>query len=668
MSQAAELPAEAEPVENPRSALRRAWALITGFYLATMLACGAVLLWQMDVQGRTDRAERSAKALQTATVVWHQLNPLTVSALTDYLTKLREIAPQQGWWQVELRDKAGVVVGAVSPSRSRWSERLVAGWEGTSAMASLDWKNAPFGDLHVWVMPQDTPGLVERCLLAVAACFVLLGGAMIAALARLVHGVQAPLADFQEQVLALSERRFVALKQPSVAEWVSLSKSLNVMVARVRGMLEERDRALDALEGRLAHDDLTHTASRPQFMQRLGELLKADDGGCAAILRVHDLEGMNRRVGRGRTDEFLVGLATTLRARLMLDGDADEFVVARLNGADFGLLRSGGVTTDWRARLMGLADALHVLAEDGLSDGQHVAWIGGTTFLHGESPSDVLLRLDAMVMAAESHQRPVEVAEPSAPRHIVAVAQWRVLVETALDTGRVALARFPVVDAQGRAMHEEAMVRLVDGEGRWMEADDLVPPAIRNGRIVNLDLRAIELALAALGHDSAPAELAVNVAAQSLRRPIFLRSLGIVLERHREVAGRLCLEIAEDGVHGPSLVPAQGLYRTVAPYGCRLGIDHFGITLSTLPWLHAIPIDYVKLSPQLLEGLQGNARMQGFISVIASLGERLGVPIIATGVATPAERTMLRGLGVSGFSGPLVTSEASAEAPTGQPA
>ena len=116
----------------------------------------------------------------------------------------------------------------------------------------------------MWVNADRATLVVERCLLALLAAFAVMGALMTAVLARTVQVAMVPLRDFQNQVREVSERRFVALKEPLITEWIELSRALNVMVARVRHMMEERETEVDNLQERLAVDELTLSASRPQ--------------------------------------------------------------------------------------------------------------------------------------------------------------------------------------------------------------------------------------------------------------------------------------------------------------------------------------------------------------------------------------------------------------------
>lgn len=635
------------------SIIRTAWALVTGFYLATLVACLLLVVPPIKSHLGEEQAARSARAAVAAAALYSGVSADDPRPLRTYATLLSEAAAAGGWTRFEIQDSAKVVVVPAAESKSGWVNGLVGGWPAAQASAPLFRAGAPLGSVKVWVDVDHADALMERCFWAVLLAFGSLGAVMVLCLAKLAHWASRPLADFEDALQGVSERRFVQLHEPKVSEWRNFASSLNVMVARVQALLQTRDATVQDLQGRLAVDELTKAASRPLFMETLAARLQDDkDGGCVVIVRVHDLDGMNRRVGRSRADELLVAVGTTIRSRLLLAGLGDETCLARLNGSDFALILPFGEASVAKAQLEQISQSLLALAEDGLCDGPYLSWMGATVFRQGETLPAVLMRVDAMLMQAEAHQEPVSLSAAEAAPYMIAVAQWRVLLETALDTGRVELALFPVCNALGELIHHEAMARLVDANGRWLDAAEIVPPAIRNGRISDLDLRVIELALVALGPTKG--RLAVNVAAQSLRRPVFLRRLGDLLQRYSEAAPRLALEVDERGFDATTLSSALALRRTVQPFGCHLGIDQFGISLSMLTMVSSVHVDYVKLAPALLIDFQRNPRKQAFLVQLAELGRRVGVQVLANGVKLATDVKLLADLGVTGFSGPAV--------------
>lgn len=233
---------------------------------------------------------------------------------------LHERAKRDAWSQFELlTDVDDLVTRNVVPTRSL-ANVVTGSWAGVAARVALTYQGRAYGQFSITINTLEATHRIERTALVMLGSFMLLG-ALLLALRRLEQWARQPLNGFYDQIQGLSERRFVSIPLPRVAEWVALSKSLNVMVARVRQMLSDRDEGVGNLTEKLAQDDLTLTASRDFFMAKLKLHLRDNDaGGGGAIVRVHDLEGMNRRLGRKRTDEFLVSVATTLRARLLLLG------------------------------------------------------------------------------------------------------------------------------------------------------------------------------------------------------------------------------------------------------------------------------------------------------------------------------------------------------------
>jgi EAL domain-containing protein (putative c-di-GMP-specific phosphodiesterase class I) len=294
-----------------------------------------------------------------------------------------------------------------------------------------------------------------------------------------------------------------------------------------------------------------------------------------------------------------------------------------------------------------VAGALARLADDGLTDGVQVAWTGGSTYKRGEVFSDVLTRVDTMVMAAEARQESVRVTEPSARQHVLAMAQWRVVIETALDTGHLELGFEPVLDARGQLIYRAARLFLLDPSGVRLDDDDFVPAAVRCGRSADVDLKAVDLALAELARS--PGSVAVRVTPQSVVRPHFRRQLGELLAAHPQQAPRLCLQVRPLGTGATGAV--ELLSRAVVPHGCAVGVEQVGLLLGALPLLGSTGVRYLTLAPEVAAAAVSNPRLQALVQLLAQWGERTAVQILATEVDTPDQAAALRAMGVLGFAG-----------------
>jgi len=633
------------------SVIRLTWACITAGFALAMLACsllsiGIARRHVADEIGRASEAAASALA-QPA------LDPQARAALAAAR------AAQEQWAAYELTDAAGsplvqhahkrpggeapawfvhVVPLNVAPARVQLPGADAAGGS-VSVLARTDRAHA-----FLWT-------LSWALLLAVALC----GGLLVVTLARVLRWAKRPLEGFQEQIRALSERRFVSIAQPDVTEWVELSKALNVMVARVGLMLDEKDARLDAMKNETAHDALTGVASRGAFMQRLQQALADPQGsksGSVVIVRAHDLVGMNQRSGRERTDDFLRAVTTALRTRVY-PFEVQGGLLARLNGADFCVLLPGVEGAALETWLASAAKALTGLHDERISESWNVAWLGASTYKFEEAFSDVLTRADAMVMAAETRREPYCITTPAEPLHLITVAQWRGLIETALDTGHVQLAFFPVQGRDANLLHREALLRLRSPDGTLMPAAAFIPPAIRTGRVTDLDLRAVELALAELARS--PGDVAVNVSPHSILRPIFQRRVEEMLQGAGAVASRLWIEIDELGL-SESLDELQRFALSMKTFGCKVGIDHFGSRIFALPRLGRMGVGYVKLDREYGIGVHAQPGQRAFVRAIVDVSAAMGVKVIAEGLNDARDLSVLEELGVDGATGPLVSS------------
>jgi GGDEF domain-containing protein/EAL domain-containing protein (putative c-di-GMP-specific phosphodiesterase class I) len=456
--------------------------------------------------------------------------------------------------------------------------------------------------LLLWSPGLDGLDVEARASLMLAgwtAAFGLVGAALVLSLRRLERWARAPLADFEQQIRQLADRRFVELKEPQVAEWIELSRAINVLVARVRQMLQDRDETVRALMSKLEHDTLTGVASRDFFMATLrGALSDGTAHGGVAIVRVHDLDGMNRRIGRSRTDEFLVAVATAVRAKMHRWPQADRAVLARLNGADFGLFLPDVALDTWQDRIREVATALRALARDGFTEGDDVAWIGGTGYLSGETVGDVLGRVDSMLIYAQGRHEPVCFAPPSARPALVTVAQWRVVIEQAIETGHLSLKTTPLTRTDGQLIHHVGEIQLILPDGTVLHAEEVMPPAVRSGRSADLDLKLVELGLRFIRQERQP--LALALAAQSVVRPLFRRQLGEVLSRHRDIQGMLSLELLDPAGQADGEAALQSLSQLLSEHAVRLGVTRVGLHGCALPTLAGERVGYVKLAQDLL--------------------------------------------------------------------
>jgi len=480
------------------------------------------------------------------------------------------------------------------------------------------------------------------------------------ALAGLVSGylgtlilrrLRAPLNAVIGQAQAISERRFVTIAEPNVPELRQLAMAMNSSVLLLKAMFEEETARLEVLRREANHDGLTGLANRSYFMTRLRESLLDEDalGGSLLLVRVADLADINRRLGRGATDDLLQRFAGAIGKSA--EGQQDA-LAARLNGADFALLLPGQKQT--RALAEGLLQSLIQLAAPFVAEGQ-TAYIGLGAFPRGLAPDAVLAQVDAALAGVEAEGlNGLKEARIGTGEDIPKNAeQWSQLILRALDEHWVRLASFPVTGLAGRQIHRECPLRLrLDEHDEWLPAGRFLPIAERLKLTPRIDLAAVVLGLLELEAHPALSGLAINLSASSIQDAAFRHQLFDLLESNPATA-RLWLEVAETGAF-KHFDAFRALCLELKNVGCRMGIEHFGRQFSQIGLLHELGLDFIKIDASFIRCIESNSGNQAFLKGVCSIGHSIGLLVIAEGVASSAELGALGSIGFDGATGPAV--------------
>jgi EAL domain-containing protein (putative c-di-GMP-specific phosphodiesterase class I)/GGDEF domain-containing protein len=484
----------------------------------------------------------------------------------------------------------------------------------------------------------------------------LTGGLLVGFLATrfLQNNIKRPLDAVVAQAAAISEKRFIRIAEPRPPELKSVVSAMNAMVDRLKALFEKEAERLEALRREATLDPLTGLANRAYFLNQLDAALSNDDAppaGTLLLLRVADLAGINRRLGRELADELLRRLGAALHKQIANQPGA---AAARLNGADFALLLPGvQEPTPVAERLLAIFGEL---VAAGLIDGARIGHVASSPYLHGQNIGALLARLDSTLAAAENQGALVwQRAESGDSTPVTTSADWRKLLDGAIQTQRLRLIEFPVTNSSGQLLHLECPLRLQAAEGgEWLAAGSFMPMASRLTMTAELDLAAARLALDRIA--AGTAAVAVNLSGESISDAHFRHRLLTLIEARKELAPRLWLEISETGAfnHFPEFAAFCNALR---PLGCRLGIEHFGRQFSEIGRLHDIGLNYLKVDASFIRAVDSQPGNQAFLKGLCDIAHNIGLTVIAEGVQSAAELNLLPELGFDGATGPAVPRE-----------
>ncbi|WP_374568227.1 LapD/MoxY N-terminal periplasmic domain-containing protein [Ideonella sp.] len=497
--------------------------------------------------------------------------------------------------------------------------------------------HSSFADDQLWRNTLSTASILA--LLALA-----LGG--LAAVA--VRRIRLPLQATVQQATALTERRFITISEPVVPELREVTRAMNTMVARLKGMFDEQAAQVEQLRRQANCDTLTGLSNRSHFMGRLKVMLNSEDGssgGAIVLVRLADLQGLNRKLGHATTDRLLQESAAAIVESARRAG---SFEVGRLNGSDFamvlpdvGSLREPAV--DVAARLRNLLRAHDPAAN---------AVVGAVRWWHGAPMSSLLAAADQALARAEGRGAYAVELDDTGDGLVLGEDAWRERLQGAVNNQRAKLVEFPLVDMHGAVVHRECPLRLqLEEDGEMVPAAQWLPMARRTQLTSRIDLLAVKLALAAIAADGMAR--AVNISPGSLMDSSFVPNLRAMLSAFAGEAPGLWLEVAEDGaLRHIELV--REMVTQMHGCGARVGLEHAGERLTEATGLLEVGLDFVKLDASFVEGLSGDHARREHVAGAVRMLHGIGLKVYAEGVASSDDATALTTCGLDGLTGPVV--------------
>jgi EAL domain-containing protein (putative c-di-GMP-specific phosphodiesterase class I) len=160
--------------------------------------------------------------------------------------------------------------------------------------------------------------------------------------------------------------------------------------------------------------------------------------------------------------------------------------------------------------------------------------------------------------------------------------------------------------------------------------------------IVNLDLWVLERACYEAMSMGKP--VAVNITANTITAPDFLKRLDRALTQSKLPPNWLTLEITERVFSSPKLVLEP--LKAVHERGVQIAADDFGVGYSSLSYLWQYPLDKLKLDGSFVRAAVLDQRAQDLVTGLVPLIDTLGMTLIAECVETEEDRAWLHEAGV----------------------
>lgn len=207
------------------------------------------------------------------------------------------------------------------------------------------------------------------------------------------------------------------------------------------------------------------------------------------------------------------------------------------------------------------------------------------------------------------------------------------------------------VHYQPRVCLRTGIVRGAEALARWRHRRrGMVPPGVfipiaeSNGLIGPIGSWVLSAACTEAAAWPGEAGVSVNVSAAQLAQGLLPRQVADALAASGLTPERLELELTESMLVDAGIETLLVL-SNLRDRGIGLALDDFGTGYASLATLKRLPFSKLKLDRSLVRGLPHDAEDVAVVRAIVQMGHALGLQVVAEGIATWAQHSLLRDLG-----------------------
>jgi EAL domain-containing protein (putative c-di-GMP-specific phosphodiesterase class I) len=212
----------------------------------------------------------------------------------------------------------------------------------------------------------------------------------------------------------------------------------------------------------------------------------------------------------------------------------------------------------------------------------------------------------------------------------------------------------PKVDfATGAPRGAEVLVRWPHASKGLIPPMQFVPIAEQTGLIRPMTMLVMDLAIRqqhAWMQDQGALPVAVNLSARNLYDPRLLEVLDGLLKTWGLPPELIEFEITESALVDDPEVAKQVLAH-LRGIGCKIYIDDFGTGYSSLNYLVTLPVHALKIDRSFVLQMARSREAHAVVAAVISMAHNLDLRVVAEGVETEHDGSLLRALGCDDAQG-----------------
>ncbi len=424
--------------------------------------------------------------------------------------------------------------------------------------------------------------------------------------------------------------------------------------ARVRERTQQLELANSRLLEMAFQDSLTKLPNRALLMEQLQSCLdhaqRSPDHQFAILyLDCDRFKVINDSLGHPAGDELLVAITQRIKALLR----QDDFL-ARLGGDEFVILlrdisdRSAAILV--AERILEAFTASFPLRKRDI----FVSFSIGITFGHAcyQQPEDLLRDADtAMYHAKSSGKSQYQIFTPTMHETALSRLQIETDLRKAVKNQEFEIYYQPIINLQdGTIAGAEALLRWIHPTHGMISPAQFIPIAEETGLILQLGNWVLWQSCHQLNFWQTQQLVcsdffvSINLAAAQFTEPNLVQQIDAVIAETQIAPECLKLEITESAIL-ENTEASERVFQNLCDRQIEISIDDFGTGYSSLCYLSLFPINTLKIDQSFLRTVEDNARKRRLLTAIVNIGNTMDMTLVAEGIETPQQLSLVRSLG-----------------------
>jgi EAL domain-containing protein (putative c-di-GMP-specific phosphodiesterase class I) len=215
----------------------------------------------------------------------------------------------------------------------------------------------------------------------------------------------------------------------------------------------------------------------------------------------------------------------------------------------------------------------------------------------------------------------------------------------------------PQVDRSGSAVGAEALIRWKHPRRGYVAPGEFIPEAEQSSLAIDIGAWVLETACTTLRRwardpSTDHLTLSVNVSSTQFMDDAFVPTVLALVDRSGIDPKLLTLELTEHVMVANTQVVAAKM-QALRAAGIAIALDDFGTGYSSLEYLHALPLNQLKVDRSFVKAATESARSATLVRNIVHLARDLDISVVAEGVETAEQFALLLGSGCTEFQGYL---------------